>query len=351
MIFHSPLPLCDLVRSRVAGSLGPEPQRALHYTFVPSLLRIFVFWFLLTLYLAIKAAKEKKFLLPWSASLSFLVLSKTLVPLTIIPALIIIFWKSKYSVKDYFRPLLVLIILVGSWLITNLINQPGFIYHYFNIGLPGIEKQTNYLENFNLIKEYLHSGVGKWFWPGIFSIFFGILTRQKKFLYLSVFFLTFFVPFIFSAKGHIWHLIPLHPILILSFFGFFYVILKKILNEKAILLIFLILVGQISLLQTKRSFYEFIEVPRFTSDEAILSKEAGKYSYDFYIDGVFLPAAVFYSQKEVEQVEKDKLTGLFKDKNPVLVITYQWQLDGIGIKKDQYQVLKTDRDKMLILIR
>ena len=184
------------------------------------------------------------------------------------------------------------------------------------------------------------------------SIFLGLLTRQKRFVILSTFFLTFFIPFIFSAKGHIWHLIPLHPILILTFFGMAYIVLRRFVKQELIILVlFLCLAGTISILQTRRSFYEFIDVPRFISDEAILSKEAGKYTERLYIDGDFLPAAIFYSEKQVEQIERDKLSGLFKDKNPVLVITYQWQLDGIGVKKDQYQVLKTDRDKMLILIR
>ena len=97
---------------------------------------ILTFWFLLTLLLTLRAAKEKKFLLPWSASLSFLALTKTLVPFTIIPSLIFIFWKTKYSWRDFLWPLMVFILLIGSWLAANLINQPGFIYHYFNIGLP-----------------------------------------------------------------------------------------------------------------------------------------------------------------------------------------------------------------------
>src|SRR3989344_7214231 len=55
---------------------------------------ILTFFFLLTIYFSILASKEKKFLLPWSIALSYLILTKTLIPFTILPALLIIFWKS-----------------------------------------------------------------------------------------------------------------------------------------------------------------------------------------------------------------------------------------------------------------
>ena len=61
--------------------------------------------------------------------------------------------------------------------------------------------------------------------------------------------------------------------------------MKKIIkSELVILALFLILVGYVSFLQTRRSWYEFIDIPAFVSDEAILSKEAGKYPYNFYIE-------------------------------------------------------------------
>ncbi|OGE37884.1 hypothetical protein A3F00_00115 [Candidatus Daviesbacteria bacterium RIFCSPHIGHO2_12_FULL_37_11] len=313
---------------------------------------ILVFLFLLTLFFAIKASKEKKFLLPWSISLTSLFLTKTLVPFTIIPSLLIIFWKLKYKWKD-FIPLIVLIFgIVGGWFIFQIFENRSFLNHFFGIGLPGVSAQTSFLENFKLTKEYLHAGVGKWFWPGLLAIFAGLFLMQRRFLILSVFFFVFFAPFIFSSKGHIWHLIPLHPILMLAFFGFSYVILKRFIRSEIIILfLFLVLIGYVSFLQTKRSWYEFIDIPAFISDEEILSKEAGKYPYDLFIDGDFVPSAVFYSGKKVNQIEKNRLSGIFKERRSVLVITYQWQLDGLGIKKDQYEVLKTDRDKMLILIK
>lgn len=313
---------------------------------------ILTFAFLLCIYLAIKASKEKIFLLPWSISLAFLLLTKTLVPLIIIPALMVIFWKTKHSWKDFRWPGTIVCGMVGGWFTFQIIQHPFFLSHYFGIGLPGVHIETNYLENFKLIKEYLHSGVGKWFWPGIAAVSAVFFLRQKRFLILSLFFFTFFIPFIFSAKGHIWHLIPLYPIMILSFFGVSYVILKRFVkNECLILLFFLIIAGYVSFLQTRRSWYEFIDVPAFVSDEEVLSTEAGKYQYDFYIDGDFLPAAIFYSGKNVKQIMVDELPDLFKQEKPVLLITYQWRLDGEQISKDNYQVIKTDRDKMLIFIK
>lgn len=313
---------------------------------------ILTFFFLLTLYLAIRASREKFYLLPWSISMVFLFLTKTLVPFTLIPSLLVIFWKNKYHLKDFKLPIIVIGGSIGGWFIIQIIQDSNFINHFFGIGLPGVSAQTTYLENVRLVKEYLHSGVGKWFWPGLISIFLGLLLKQRRFYILSVFFLAFFIPFIFSSKGHIWHLIPLHPILILSFSGFFYVLLKRFIKrEMVILALFLLLVGYVSFLQTRRSWYEFIDVPAFVSDEAILSREASKYLYDFYIDGDFVPAAVFYSGKNVKQILVNGLPDLFKQEISALLITYQWRLNGEQISKDKYQILKTDRDKMLILIK
>ena len=50
--------------------------------------------FVVTIYLAFKVANNKKYLLVFSLSLAFLFLTKTMVPFTIIPALIIIFFRS-----------------------------------------------------------------------------------------------------------------------------------------------------------------------------------------------------------------------------------------------------------------
>ena len=317
------------------------------------------FMFLLTILLSLKATKERKFLIPLSISLSLLFLTKAVVPFTIIPVLIIIFWKNwKYTLNDLKIPLAILIIICGSWFIPQIVKDPDYIRYYFHIGLPGVTSDTSFIQNFNQIKEYLHSGIGKWFWPSLTSIFLSIFFFQKRLLILITFFIIFFLPFIFSDRGRIWHLIPLYPILLLSFFGFAYKVietfLKKVNHPKWIPafagMTVLIISIYYSSIQIKQAWYQFVDIPAFISDEQILSEESAKYPYPLILDDDFLPAAVFYSRKNrVNIISRDEFLPYFKNEETFLMITKQERLDGSKISKDKYQVLKTDRDKILVL--
>lgn len=309
------------------------------------------FFFLLTLFLAVKAVNNKKYLIPLSLSLSFLLLIKTLVPLIIIPVLVVIFGKAKgYKLPDFILPVLIPGIVFCSWFLIQQLKDDNFYNYYLFKGLPGVKLETDYQQNLFLIKEYLHAGVGKWFWPGLLAIFLSFILRQRRFLVLSLFFLIFFIPFIFSEKGHIWHLIPLHPVMILAFWGVAWVLVQKLTHSKVLFILGAVAITFYVLnLQVKQMWYQFIDIPSFVSDEAILSKEVGKYPYKFYIDGDFYPVAVYYSEKKVQQIWFEALPTIFKEVEPFLLITKQERLDGAKIKKNAYRVLKTDRDKILIL--
>lgn len=335
------------------------------------------FFFVLTIFLAVKSSKSKTFLIPFTISLILLILTKSVVPFTIVPVLIIIFWKSfPYKVKELLIPILLVLAILGMWFFSQLDNHDHFIERYLSIGLPGVEVKTSFLDNLKLVKEYLHNGIGKWFWPGVISILLGPLFLKKRFLILSVFFFSFFTPFLFSQKGHIWHLIPLHPFMILAFFGFFYSFLEWLLRKFSLSLFplilkiisfkknfklsrdavsYLVLIPVLlicfyySYLQIRRIWYEFVDVPAFISDEAILSKEAGKIDGRFYIDGDFGPTAVFYSGKKVEQIRNERLSEIFKYESNFAVITNDWRLKGINIPENQYKVIKKDRDKILVV--
>jgi len=313
-------------------------------------------FFLLTLFLALKAAKNKKYLIPFSLSLSFLFLTKTLVPLTIIPPLFIIFWRSKsIALRNLVLPILIVVVLVGGWTFSQL-QHKDFIDRYFQVGLPGMDAQSNLKANVLQAKVLLHNGVGKWFWLGIGSLAIGVLARQKRFLILAAFFVSFVTPFAFSQRSGIWHLIPLHPILILSFLGLLYVILEKIMgvfsrNKAWVALPIILLSIYISYPQIKRSWYEFINVNPYTSDEEVLAREAGNYPQKLFIaSSDFRPAAVFYSGKNVPQMILGiKLPDMFKNKEEFLLIVQENDLAQPGISKDSYEILQKDRDKILLL--
>ncbi len=330
-------------------------------------------FFLLTFYLAIKASKNLKFLIPFAVSFGFLILTKSLIPFTIIPALLIIFINSKIKPTQIIKPVIAFLILVIPWFLTQYFYEPSVFYKYFKTGTPGVGASTDYLANFKQIKEYLHFGVGKWFWPGVLGVLAGPFTLSKNLVTISLFAISFFAPFVLSDKGQLWHLIPLYPFMILSFFGFIQTagnlvitnFLNKYKKEFSILLIALMLgfSGYFSWMQIKRSWYEFIDIPKYVSDEAILSEIAGKFPYKFYIDGSdFTPAAVFYSgktkqtvgstviiNKKVGKIWDGGLGELFDSSEKFVLITHQWRLDKFNIKSDKYKFIEKDRDKILIV--
>ena len=307
-------------------------------------------FFLLTLLLALYSVKNKRFLPLFSMSLAVLLLMKTLVPFTIFPTLLLIFWKRKD--KDYIKALVFPVLIFISWFIFQLTQDPFFFNHYFLIGLAGVNIQNDYGNNLRLIKEYLHAGVGKWFWPGTLAIFISPFLREKRFIILSSFFVIFFLPFIFSQKGHIWHLIPLYPVMILSFFGLSYILMKRYIRNQVIIgIVILGIAFYFSSLQIRSIWYQFIEIPRYISDEEILSREAKKYPFDYYVDSESIAAAAFYSEKIVTRLRAKDLIPLFNTEKKFTLFTYQWRLDGADISKSSYQIIKKDRDKILVIRR
>ncbi len=331
------------------------------------------FFFVLTVYLALLASENRKYLVLFSLSLAFLFLIKTAVPFTLLPTIVFIFITAKkVKLSELKRPFLLFFFLVGGWFLYQGVHQPGFLKHYFKIGLPGVGVETSFSENLKLMKDYLHNGIGKWFWPGIISLVLGPFTFQKKYWILSIFFFSFFTPFLFSQKGHIWQLVPLHPFMIIAFFGFTVLLFDKVADfflycsgklgkrfrsingllstvKFPVIFFGILVIGfYYSYLQIKRDWYEFIDIPAYISDEAILSKEAGKFKEKFYIDEDFGPAAIYYSEKNVQQIRNEELNYLFGADEPFVLITHQWRLDGSGISTDKYEIIKSDRDKILV---
>ena len=134
---------------------------------------ILTLFFLLTLFLAIKATKEKRFFLAFSLSFAFLLTIKAYQPFFIIPSLIILFFNKhlKYKITDYFLPISLAALFFGGWLFTQSLNDSSLIWTHFKNGSRDIALEASYLNNFLTTKEYLHNGIGKWFWPGVLSIF------------------------------------------------------------------------------------------------------------------------------------------------------------------------------------
>lgn len=312
-------------------------------------------FFLLTILLSIYASENKRFIFPLAISIVLLLLTKTMVPLVIIPVLFLIFYKNKlYKWYELILPSVLILIVAGGWFAIQIIHDSRFINNYLGIGLRGISIKSNYLDNINLTKEYIHNGIGRWFWPATISVILSLFLKQKRLLILVIFVASFILPIIFSPKIEIWHLIPLFPILILIYFGFAFSFLEKYLPKLKYQLYTLILIlsAFIYLNQIRIMWNQFIDIPAFVSDEAILSKEAGNYPQNLLVDGEYRPAALFYSEKgSITQAPKgeEDFISILKSKLEYLMITNKWRLDNPKISPQDYQIIKEDRDKVLIL--
>lgn len=337
-------------------------------------------FFILTFYTAWKARQNKKWLVVFGVSMMLLLLTKTGIPFTIFPALLFVFLGTKFKLIDLISVFGVGVFIGGIWLISQFLTNSSFFDRYLVIGLPGVSVQTSYYDNFVLAKTYVHDGIGKWFWPGVLglvlSLVYAVYTLvsrkfEKRWLIFPIFCLSFFGPFVLSAKGHIWHLVPLHPFMILAFFSSVYftgeVIIKffskYVLKQKYLSLLQIGLVIflsgfsiYLSSTQLKSAWVQFIDQSKYVSDEQILSTEAGNHEAEFFIDDDFGPTAVWYSGGlRVGQIRNDDVMRLFNREGQFAsvkrftLITKQYRLDEQGIAKDQYQILKSDRDKILVI--
>jgi hypothetical protein len=169
---------------------------------------------------------------------------------------------------------------------------------------------------------------------------------------MILFIVIFLTPFIFSSRGQIWHLIPVHPFLILIFFCLIYFFLNlltsKIYHLSSAIIIALSLL--ISGPQILKNWQQFVDIPSYVSSETILSSAASGYPYALSIDDRFLPVAAYYSQKHVDDLPTPDISSYFNNLNPLLLITHSWRLDQIPTLKNRYQLIKSDRDMVLVLI-
>lgn len=327
---------------------------------------LLVLFFILTIYFAIKASKSEFYLVPFSLSLGGLLFSKTLVPFTILPSLIVIFWRTKIDKAKLFLSIFFPVVLFLKWFNIQQIHKDDFTRRYFMIGFPEPTQKHTFVRNLGKLKILIHNGIGKWFWPGIFSLLGGLFLFQKRFFILITFSVSFFAPFLFSDRGGIWHLIPLYPMLTLGFTGFFYVLLERIFNNSYIrslwridsyvnkrLVVFLpiiLVVGFYSYRQIKQNWYQFINISANHPSEVLLSIEASKYPYHYFQDiEEITPVAVFYSGKNSNKIYEGEIKNQFYKPERFLLITKQERLDKFKIPSHMYKILKEDQDKILVL--
>lgn len=333
----------------------------------------FVFFYLLTFLSAILAAGSGI----WSAILGFslasLLLTKSLLGITIVPAILIFFWqgRSKVKVKNVVLTVIFLILPLGIWAFTSF-QTDGLMF--FNRMLStGIRSGGRVLPELATILKsttmtYLHFGMGRWYYFSLVGLVFGLFFLLKKPRILAVYSVIaiLLTAFLTNKKTEIWHLIPLYPFLFIlasTVFEKTFTILSKLLGFDAkksvapiaavIVVIFLSL-GQIN------SFKDGIHLfDQGESDLVFIAKQAKNYDGDLYLDGHdFFPSVIFYSGRSVVTFMRgspapyNSLRSIVDNGySPMLVITENWRLQADKIEKQKYELLSQRGEATLIRLK
>lgn len=336
---------------------------------------IFLFFYLITFYFAIKAKQNYKFLYPLSISFALVLLTKSVVGVTVLVPIITIFYINRISpkFKIVINSIVIFLIIFLPWfLISYKFYGLDFIKHMLSLGL---RAEHRMMPNFpelgsSLTFQYLHFGIREWYYPGLISLVGSLIFIPKRRLLIPIFLwiVVLLWGFLSNSKTEIWHLIPLYPILglLIAFFFFqlsalFMEKLFKISKARSMKVASIITIISFVAFASKQ-IYEFRnEVKLFdrdTSGLAATAQAARNHAEKLYLDGeFFFPGAVFYSQKTVISVKsqgppQDSLKGIVSfGKKPFLLLTEQWRLDLDGIGKDKYELLSEHKGYVLIRVK
>ena len=344
-----------------------------------------VFFLLATIYAAVKARTNPKWIYLVAVFGGFLVLTKAVIGAGFVPLVLIILARSaSFSIFQVFTSLAFFLIIAMPWYLTNYsaYHETFLKQHFLKVGLPGVGENSDFKSNLNLMLFYLHMGVRKWYYPGIFGLLGSLLfLRQRRTLLLIAWFIVFFTPFILSQRGHIWHLLPLHPVMGLVFAAFVFLagsnlggffqtrllaklkftkslpnfIFSKELPKTITGFLLILVTVTIAVKQIQIFYPEFINRPDYQSDEAVLSAKAANFAKTpLYLDGDYDPIAIFYSRKKVvnlKGVSGYDVKQLFgKEKGTFLFLTKDWRLKDAKIPPNSYKLIARRNDNMLILV-
>lgn len=341
---------------------------------------IFLFFYLLTFYFALKVRDTKKFFYFFILSISALFLTKSLIGLTIfVPVIaVLLLDKDRIEPAAILKGSLIFMVIVLPFFILNiLLGGNKFLFVFLNTGL---RTQGSSLPNLieigkSLPALYLHYGIGEWFYPSVIAALGSLIfVFKKNFLILYIWFLTLFLGFISNNNVEIWHLIPIYPVLGLFIGAFLYYsivslfsIFNPLLNLKKKMLIlfqqlslsfFLIALIFLGLKQAYNFRNEVNFSTRGDSGLAYVSKIASNYGEELYLNtDSLLPSAVFYSGKNTEIVARKVESGeSLKDfalsaEKPILIISEKWKMDiekkfiwkqnlEVLAEKNEYQLVR-----------
>lgn len=318
---------------------------------------LLVFFFIATIFTTLRLTQASK-KWPWTLltalSLAGLVMIKTLVGFGILPALgIILLTTPKNRIKTWGHFLAAAVIAVGlclPWYRFSVEKYPNFLeYHFLTIGArEGTDKSLSWKE-FSETLLYFRSGVGKWYYPAIFSLFASTLLliikrfRDRYLLFTLAWFLGVGLPFLLSPKTEVWHLIPLYPPIFLLTIPVLEATRKIIAKRFHEIFIVTVTTGVLLIAVMQIRAFMPLLFQSIEFDRKDIALKARPVTKTLAMKAAFLPTFVYYSQKEnvsalwLEQKSYDlmKTCLSLSECNQAFVIDYpDYQL----LMKDQLAV-------------
>lgn len=181
-----------------------------------------LFFYLLTIYLALKMKESSKWIFAAACSFALLFLTKSFFGLTVIPtiAAIVLIKKIKIPFKKFVLSAVIFSVIIGFWFMPNYAKYKlDFVNHMIAIGIKLDKRHTiNFFDiHHSLTFLYLHFGIRKWFYPAIFSMAICVLfiAKNRNLLILYIWTLIPAYGFLTNSKTEIWHIIPIYPALAL----------------------------------------------------------------------------------------------------------------------------------------
>lgn len=346
----------------------------------------FVFFYLLTIYSAIRSRMDIRWFVPTMISFALLFMTKTLVGASAIALVILI--NSNHLIRSIRERkvigsrfiiigMLAAAIIILPWYIIHWLSYHNFIQHHFvDIGTRNKTLTSYFQLNATQPLYYLHMGIRKWYYLWIAAL--GIIFVRRDFLKNEVALLLSWnalvlYPFLTTTQTQLWHLIPVYiPIALLTAYGLYPydITLPKSVAKRlprtsfipplrirslAYLGAFLF----VAFLQIKTFKPEVIQADKYIPDDVAIAQAAHSLPGRVFLDDDFLPMAVYYADRVVYpirelryygfNIDDETLVSLFKsnEKN-FAVITRKWATGNLDSEKIPYKIIKENSSFVIV---
>lgn len=334
----------------------------------------FIFFYILTIYCAIRSRMDIRWFVPTMASFALLFLTKTLAGASAIFLVLLInsnhlkHLKDPKVLKHLALGMLLAALIILPWYVVQYITYPNFYHHHFiDIGMRNKSFASYIHANTTVPFYYLHMGIRKWYYLWFSSlVIIGIkrLFLKKEVLFLLLWNILVFYPFLSSDRTEIWHLIPVYvPIALLiaygSWEGFLLLAkpLKKIRFSPTVLFLgsFILL----AMIQYKTFYHEVIPANNYRGDDVAITKASHLFPGRVFLDDDFLPMAVFYADRVIYPIRELNFYNITGDKGTLLkffnseekdfaVITRKWVTGLLNEYNIHYKIVAKNNTFVIV---